>query len=73
MIHLKVIFLILRELKLYANLKKCDFFSSSVIFLGSIVSKDSIRMDPSKVEAIFNWPTPSSLFEVRSFHGLAFF
>ena len=54
----------LRKQKLYANLKKCDFFSPSVIFLGYIVSKDGIRLDPSKVEAILNWPTHSSLFEV---------
>ena len=58
---------------LYANLNKCDFFTPSVIFLGYIVSKDGIRMDPSKVEAILNWTIPSSLFEVRSFHGLAYF
>ena len=30
-------------------------------------------MDPSKVEAILNWPTPLSLFEVRSFHSLTSF
>ena len=73
MIHLKEIFLILKEQKLYANLKKCDFFSPSVIFLGYIISKDGIRMDPSKVKAILNWLIPSSLFEVRNFHGLDFF
>ena len=39
MIHVREIFLILREQKLYANLKKCDFLSPSVIFLGYIVSK----------------------------------
>ena len=44
-----------------------------MIFLGYIISKDGIMMDPSKVEAIPNWPTPSSLFEARSFHGLASF
>ena len=59
MIHLREIFLILRKQKLYVNLKKCDFFSPSVIFLGYIFSKDGIRMDPSKVEAILNWLTPS--------------
>ncbi|PKI65306.1 hypothetical protein CRG98_014270 [Punica granatum] len=37
------------------------------------VAIPSIRMDPSKVEAIVNWPTPRSLQEVRSFHGLASF
>jgi hypothetical protein len=30
-------------------------------------------MDPEKVDAIKNWPSPKSVFEVRSFHGLASF
>ena len=30
-------------------------------------------MDPEKVEAILNWPTPKITGEVRSFHGLATF
>ena len=37
------------------------------------MSKDGIKMDPSKVEAILNWLIPSSIHEVRSFHGLASF
>ncbi|XP_065017690.1 transposon Tf2-1 polyprotein [Musa acuminata AAA Group] len=73
MSHLKEIFLILRQQKLYANLNKCDFFTSSVVFLGYVVSKDGIMMDQSKVEAILNWPTPASLHDVRSFHGLTSF
>ena len=71
--HLKEIFLILRQQKLYANLKKCDFFTSSVVFLGYVVSKDGIMMDQSKVEAILNWSTPALLHDVRSFHGLTSF
>ena len=43
MIHLREIFLILRKQKLYANLKKCDFFPPSVIFLGYIVCKDGSK------------------------------
>ena len=30
-------------------------------------------MDPKKVQAIWNWPIPRNIFEVRSFHGLAHF
>ena len=43
MIHLREIFLVLRKQKLYANLKKCDFFPPSVIFLGYIVCKDGSK------------------------------
>ena len=59
--HLKEIFLILRQQKLYANLNKCDFFTHSVVFLGYLISKDGTMMDQSKVEVILNWPTLASL------------
>lgn len=71
--HLHQIFSTLREQKLYANLKKCKFFSDNLVFLGYVVSKEGIKMDPSKVAAILDWPTPKSLHEIRSFHGLASF
>jgi len=41
--------------------------------LGYLVSAKGIRMDTSKTTAITTWPTPCSLHEVRSFHGLASF
>ncbi|KAH9667915.1 Endonuclease [Citrus sinensis] len=71
--HLRQVFEILRNQKLYVNLKKCKFFTDSLVFLGYVVSKDGIKMDPSKVEAILNWPIPKSLHDIRSFHGLASF
>ena len=71
--YIREIFVILREQKLYANLKKCYFCTNEVIFQGYVVNKDGIEMDPSKIEAILNWPVPSSIHDVRSFHGLASF
>ena len=62
--HLEQIFRILREQKLYANLKKCKFFTSSLIFLGYVVSKDGIKIDPSKVKAILSWSEPKSLHDI---------
>ena len=38
-----------------------------------MVTKDGIEMDRSKIEAITNWPTPSLIHDVRSFHGLVSF
>ena len=66
-------FLTLRAEKLYVNLKKCSFLQSQVLFLGFIVSTFGIIADPAKVSAIREWPTPKTLAEVRSFHGLASF
>jgi hypothetical protein len=41
--------------------------------LGFVISAKELKMDPEKIEAIKNWPSPKSVFEVRSFHGLASF
>ncbi|KAI9200037.1 hypothetical protein LWI28_001796 [Acer negundo] len=71
--HLKQVFLTLRAEKLFVNLPKCSFLQSEVLFLGFIVSSLGIIADPAKVSAIREWPTPKTLTEVRSFHGLASF
>ena len=71
--HLQQVFQTLREQKLYVNLKKCRFFTNSLVFLGYVVSREGIMMDPWKVEAITSWPIPKSIHDIRSFHGLASF
>ncbi|GJX88021.1 RNA-directed DNA polymerase [Tanacetum coccineum] len=71
--HLRDVFSILRTQKLYANANKCHFLRQEVNFLGYLVSGTGIRMDTSKIDAITTWPTPTSLHDVRSFHGLASF
>ena len=57
--------------KLYAKLSKCEFWLTSVAFLGHIVSGEGITVDPSKVQAVKYWPVPKSATEIRSFLGLA--
>nr|GEY58487.1 putative reverse transcriptase domain-containing protein [Tanacetum cinerariifolium] len=69
--HLHNVLQTLRHEKLYAKFFKCEFWLSSVAFLGHIVSAEGITMDPAKVEAITKWPRPTSVTEVRSFLGLA--
>ena len=71
--HLEAVLLILRRDQFYATMKKCEFGSPKVHFLGYIVSAEGLAVDPSKVDAIKTWPTPSTLSETRSFHGLASF
>jgi hypothetical protein len=44
-----------------------------VVFLGYVVSTKGIEVDEEKVKAIKDWPTPKSITEVRSFHGLVSF
>lgn len=55
------------------NLKKHSFMKEELIYLGFVVSKEGLKMDLEKIQAIVNWPTPRSIFELRRFHGLASF
>ena len=61
----------LREKKLYAKFSKCEFWLDSVSFLGHVVSKDGVMVDPSKIEAVKSWVRSTNVTEVRSFVGLA--
>ena len=69
--HLRLTLQTLRKHKLYAKFSKCEFWLDSVAFLGHVVSKDGVSVDPQKVEAIQNWPRPTFVTEIRSFLGLA--
>ena len=71
--HLHSVLAVLRKEKLYANITKCSFCIDKVVFLGYVVSAKEIEVDEEKVKAIKEWPTPKSIIEVRSFHGLASF
>jgi hypothetical protein len=71
--HLRCVIDVLRCEKLYANFKKCTFCMEKVVFLGYVVSTKGIEVDEEKVKAMKEWPTPKSITEVRSFHGLAGF
>jgi hypothetical protein len=74
--HVKHIWQVLDELrkeKLFANLEKCSFCTDHVVFLGFVVLAKGIEVDESKVKAIKDWPAPTNVSQVRSFHGLAGF
>ncbi|WZY69553.1 hypothetical protein YC2023_001793 [Brassica napus] len=71
--HLKSVLEVLRKERLFANLGKCSFGTDHVVFLGFVVGADGLRVDEQKVQAIRDWPIPTSIGEVRSFHGLAGF
>jgi len=71
--HLKSILTILRVNSLFANKEKCTFYVDSVVFLGFVVNKNGVHVDPTKIKAIQEWPTPTIVGEVRSFHDLESF
>ncbi|KAF1334018.1 reverse transcriptase, partial [Globisporangium splendens] len=69
--HLRQVFQVMRENKLYANLKKCMFFAPEIPVLGCFVGKSGVRVDPEKVKAIDDWPVPQNVKQLRQWLGLA--
>ncbi|XP_050917840.1 uncharacterized protein LOC127135066 [Lathyrus oleraceus] len=57
--------------QLFAKLSKCEFWLKEMSFLGHVISSDGISVDPSKIEVISQWEAPKSVYEIRSFLGLA--
>ncbi|KAJ0735706.1 putative nucleotidyltransferase, Ribonuclease H [Helianthus annuus] len=72
-VHVRQVLALLRRDRFYAATKKCVFMTPKVLFLGYVIFGDGIQVDESKVAAVQNWPTPTTITEVRSFHGLASF
>jgi hypothetical protein len=62
--HLRAVLERLRNHRLYAKFSKCEFWLKEVGFLGHILSKKGIAVDPSKVMAVLNWKTPATVTEV---------
>jgi hypothetical protein len=61
---------VLREHQLYAKLSKFAFYQEWIHYLGHIISKDGIAVDPKKIESIREWLAPRNVMEARSFMGL---
>jgi hypothetical protein len=57
--HLKMVLQRLREHQLYAKLSKCESRIDEVMFLGHIINKDGLVVDPKKVANILNWKAPT--------------
>jgi hypothetical protein len=61
------------ELDLHLCLKKCNFATAEVEYLGMIVKPGTLGMDPVKLDGIASWPTPTTVNTVRSFLGFSNF
>ena len=69
--HLRVVLQLLRDHQMYAKFSKCEFWLTEVRFLGHVMLASSVSVDPEKVEAMMSWERSKSVFEIRSFLGLA--
>jgi hypothetical protein len=71
--HLRAIFVRCRFYRIRLNPHKCVFCVEFDCLLGFIISRQGIRVDPIKVEAILNLPPPSTLRQLQSLQGKANF
>jgi hypothetical protein len=67
--HLRRVLETLRSHQFYDKFKKCEFWLSEVGFLGHVINKHGISVDPGKVSTIVEWERPTNVKEVRSFFG----
>ena len=68
--HLRTVLSVLREHKFYCKRSKCDFVAKQVEYLGHLLTPHGIMVDPRKVAAIQDWPTPLNVSQLRGFLGL---
>ncbi|GKB40628.1 retrotransposon-related protein [Tanacetum coccineum] len=69
--HLECVLNCLQEYQFYVKKSKCVFGAATLEYLGHIISRHGVEMDPKKVSAVCEWPIPQSQRHVRGFLGLA--
>jgi hypothetical protein len=62
--HVKQVLDTLQREKLYVKLSKCEFGKTALVYLGHIVGGGQLKIDPSKIDVIVNWPEPKSVTEI---------
>ena len=68
--HVDTILKLFQEHRLFVKKSKCSFGVLEVEYLGHIVGRDGVKLDPKKIQAMHNWPRPTSLKSLRGFLGL---
>ena len=71
--HVRKVLQALKDADLRVKPEKSEFHKQEIEFLGYIVSEKGLKMDPSKVKSILEWPKPQSVKDIQSFLGLANF
>jgi hypothetical protein len=68
--HVDQVLHLLSQHQLFLKQSKCAFGASEVEYLGHLVGKDGVRVDPKKIEAMQDWPHPKTLKILHGFLGL---
>ena len=67
--HVNKVLVVLKKEQLFLKMLKFEFGKTYLVYLGHIVGGGELKIDPSKVEVILNWPKPNTVTKVRSFLG----
>jgi hypothetical protein len=68
--HVDRVLHLLSQHQLFLKQSKCVFGASEVEYLGHLVGKSSVRVDPKNIESMQDWPHPKTLKSLRGFLGL---
>lgn len=68
--HLQKVLQVMQDHQLYAKRSKCVFGADHVEYLGHVISSKGVSTDPSKIQAMKEWPTPTNIKQLRGFLGL---
>ena len=60
----------LREHHIYAKFSKCDFFKDKIQYLGHVITKEGISVDPEKIKEIEKWSVQKYVTGLQSFMGI---
>ena len=71
--HLGQVLSLLEENHFYAKMSKCTFGKEEVEYLGHIISKKGVKVDPKKIRAIIEWPKPKNISKLWGFLGLTWY
>ncbi|CAI7790846.1 unnamed protein product [Closterium sp. NIES-53] len=66
---LDAVFKRLQENRLITKGSKCEFFKQELEFLGHVISRNGIKIDPAKIKTIQEWKSPTNVTELQSFLG----
>ena len=69
--QLRIVLQVLREHHIHTKFSKCYFYKPQIQYLGHIIFEIGVAVDTEKIKAIKDWPTPTSVTDIRSFLGLA--
>nr|GEV49327.1 hypothetical protein [Tanacetum cinerariifolium] len=69
--HLKIILELLKKERLHVKVSKFDFWLDSVQFLGHVIYRSGVHVNPATIKAIKNWAAPMTPTEMRQFLRLA--